>query len=237
MNLAQRAVIGAMWPRRVVALVALAVPLMSAAGNSSPRFLALGDSYTIGEGMSAGQRWPNQLAVKLRKRGIDIAEAEIVARTGWTTDELSAAMDAHAFTPPYALVTLQIGVNNQYRGREVENFRSEFQRLLERAIELAGGRPQHVIVVSIPDWGVTRFGGESGRDRHEIARRIDAYNAVCKSGAAALNTRYVDVTAASRQAGDSDAMLAPDGLHPSAAMYALWVSAILPQAQAALTTR
>jgi len=133
-------------------------------------FLALGDSYTIGEGVEASGRWPNQLAARV---GLDAPE--IVAQTGWTTDELGAAMDAQAFHPPYALVTLLIGVNNQYRGRDLASYRGEFTQLLQRAIELAGDKPRHVVVVSIPDWGITPFA--RGRDPLAIAREIDAYNA------------------------------------------------------------
>ena len=118
---------------------ALALVLGVAASSASAApYLALGDSYTIGEGVAAPERWPNQLADMLRKNGVDVGEPEIVAKTGWTTDELSAAMDAHTFSPPYRLVTLLIGVNNQYRGRDLDNYRVEFRKLLERA---------HVLVV------------------------------------------------------------------------------------------
>src|ERR1700760_91108 len=150
---------------------------MIASHAAAASYLALGDSYTIGEGVTAPERWPNQLADMLRKNGVDVGEPEIVAKTGWTTDELSAAMDAHRFSLPYRLVTLLIGVNNQYRGRDLDNYRAEFQKLLQRAIDLAGGNAQRVVVVSIPDWGVTKFGRESGRDTTEIARQLDAYNA------------------------------------------------------------
>lgn len=203
----------------------------------APRFLALGDSYTIGEGVTASENWPHQLAAALRKQGVALADPEIVARTGWTTDELSAAMAAHEFHPPYALVTLLIGVNNQYRGRDLQNYRSEFRALLERAITLAGGEPRHVVVVSIPDWGVTRFGAESGRDLAKIAREIDAFNAAAADIGAALHVRHADVTAISRDRGGHADMLTADGLHPSAAMYARWTAAIAPEAQAALRQR
>ena len=146
---------------------------MIASHAAAASYLALGDSYTIGEGVTAPERWPNQLADMLRKNGVDVGEPEIVAKTGWTTDELSAAMDAHRFSLPYRLVTLLIGVNNQYRGRDLDNYRAEFQKLLQRAIDLAGGNAQRVVVVSIPDWGVTKFGRESGRDTTEIARQLD----------------------------------------------------------------
>ena len=203
----------------------------AATAEAKPRFLALGDSYTIGEGVSADGRWPNQLAAALQ-----LDAPGIVARTGWTTDELSAAMDAHTFHPPYALVTLLIGVNNQYRGRDPANYRTEFTRLLQRAIELAGGRPQHVIVVSIPDWGVTRFGHASGRDLVKTAREIDAYNAANAQIATMLQVRYADVTAISRNGGDRPDMLVDDGLHPSAAMYTRWLEVIAPLARAALSS-
>jgi len=196
----------------------------------STRFLALGDSYTIGEGVEATGRWPNQLAARL---GLDAPE--IVAQTGWTTDELGAAMDAHAFHPPYALVTLLIGVNNQYRGRDLASYRGEFTQLLQRAIELAGDNPRHVVVVSIPDWGITPFA--RGRDTDAIAREIDAYNAANREIAANSHAHYADVTGISRDRGGREDMLVSDGLHPSAAMYTRWLDAILPATQAALSSR
>jgi lysophospholipase L1-like esterase len=201
------------------------------------RFLALGDSYTIGEGVAPAERWPDQLAAALRVSGTAIAAPEIVARTGWTTDELSAAMDRHAFHPPYDLVTLLIGVNNQYRGRNLDNYRTEFGALLRRAITLADERPQHVVVVSIPDWGATRFGRHSGRDTAKVAHELDVYNAANAEIAATLHVRYADVTPASRDVGDRADMLVGDGLHPSAAMYRRWLEAIEPQARAALSSR
>ena len=216
-------------------LAALILAMPGAAAADNARFLALGDSYTIGEGVAAAERWPNQLAAQLRAAGIAIDAPEIVARTGWTTDELSAAMDAHTFHPPYALVTLLIGVNNQYRGRDLDNYRSEFRALLERAVALAGGNAGHVVVVSIPDWGVTRFGRESGRDARRIARELDEYNAANAQIATMLHTRYADVTAASRDGGAQAEMLVDDGLHPAAAMYRRWLGTILPAAQRALT--
>jgi len=209
---------------------------VASAHAADARFLALGDSYTIGEGVDADGRWPDQLAAALRKSGSAVAAPEIIARTGWTTDELSGAMDKHAFHPPYDLVTLLIGVNNQYRGRDIDNYRTEFRALLQRAIALAGNRPQHAVVVSIPDWGVTRFGQHSGRDTGQIARELDLYNAANAEIAASLRVRYADVTAASRDGGGQADMLVADGLHPSAAMYARWLATIEPQARAALAS-
>lgn len=214
--------------------LAAGVALAAGTANHAPRFLALGDSYTIGEGVASSGNWPHQLATALRAQGVAIAEPEIVARTGWTTDELSAAMDAHAFHPPYDLVTLLIGVNNQYRGRDLENYRAEFHALLERAIALAGGDARRVVVVSTPDWGVTRFGAESGRDAAQIAREIDAFNAAAANISATLYARCVDITAISRDRGGDADMLAADGLHPSAAQYRRWTTAILPISSAAL---
>ncbi|HEX7111334.1 MAG TPA: SGNH/GDSL hydrolase family protein [Mizugakiibacter sp.] len=201
---------------------------------AEPRLLALGDSYTIGEGVEEAGRWPMQLAARLHGEGIAVAEPAIVATTGWTTDELAAAMDAASFAPPYALVTLLIGVNNQYRGRDLDEYRSEFRALLARAIALAGGDARRALVVSIPDWGVTPFARGQGRDAGAIAAAIDAFNAVNRAEAAAQGVAWVDVTDLSRDRGDSTAMLATDGLHPSAAQYARWVERILPAARRAL---
>ena len=224
-----------MWRSLAVAILTAATSA-HAGEDGAARFLALGDSYTIGEGVATAERWPEQLAQTLRKTGIAIGAPEIVARTGWTTDELSSAMDAHTFHPPYALVTLLIGVNNQYRGRDLDNYHAEFRALLERAIALAGGAAQHVVVVSIPDWGVTRFGRASGRDVAQIAHEIDLYNAANAQIAKMLHVRYADVTAASRDGGERPEALVGDGLHPSAAMYARWVETILPAARALLSS-
>jgi len=195
------------------------------------RFLALGDSYTIGEGVADGGRWPEQLAGLLRDRGIGIGDPRIIARTGWTTDELDAAIDEARPEGPHALVTLLIGVNNQYRGRGVDEYREQFRALLERAVGFAGGDAGRVIVVSIPDWSITPY--SEGRDRAQIAADIDAFNAVNRAEAEARGARWVDVTAQSRAPGAAD-LLADDGLHPSAAAYADWARRILPTALAIL---
>ncbi|WP_049622208.1 SGNH/GDSL hydrolase family protein [Frateuria defendens] len=197
------------------------------------RYLALGDSYTIGEGVPADGRWPAQLAARLRAQGRALDEPQIVAVTGWTTDELSAGMDGSTFAPPYDLVSLLIGVNNQYRGRGAEDYRGEFRRLLARAVALAGDRPGRVVVVSIPDWGVTRFAREGGRDIARIAAELDVYNAIARAEAAQAGSRFVDITGLSRAHPDA---VTDDGLHPSAAQYALWAAAIEPVAREALTS-
>lgn len=196
------------------------------------RYLALGDSYTIGEGVDAAERWPSRLAALLRARGIAVAEPEVVARTGWTTDELDAAIDQAAPRGPYGLVSLLIGVNDQYRGGAESIYRSGFTALLRRAIGFAGGDASRVVVLSIPDWGVTPFA--EGRDRARIAREIDAFNAAARQVTAELGARWVDVTPCSREAGAAADMLAADGLHPSGRQYARWAERALPAAIAAL---
>jgi len=194
-------------------------------------YLALGDSYTIGEAVPAADRWPAQLVQRLRARGVAIDDPQIIAVTGWSTDELSAGMDAATLTPPYDLVTLLIGVNNQYRGRGAGEYRTQFAGLLRRAIDRAGGRAARVVVVSIPDWGVTRFAREQGRDPAPIAHALDVYNAIARDEAGRAGARWVDITPISRRQPE---LVAEDGLHPSATQYALWTDAILPVVVAAV---
>ena len=209
---------------------------MTAAGDGQP-YLALGDSYTIGEGVAAEACWPRQLAGALRAAGIPLAEPRILAATGWTTDELAAALDAAEPLGAYAFVSLLIGVNNQYRGRSLDEYRAKFAALLERAIGFAGGAAGRVLVLSIPDWGATRFGQESGRAPAAIARELDACNAAARAVCARRGVAFLDITATSRAHGAQPAMLAADGLHPSAAAYADWVRLALPLAQRLLAPR
>lgn len=200
-------------------------------------YLALGDSYTIGEGVAEDGRWPVQLARALRDEGIELADPRIIATTGWTTDELATAIDAAGPLGTYDLVSLLIGVNNQYRERGVEEYRGQFEALLRRAIGLAGGRADRVLVLSIPDWGVTPFAAASGRDRGVIAAELDAFNAAARVACRAAGVAFVDITPVSRARGHEPEMLAADGLHPSAAMYALWAQLALPVARDLLTPR
>ncbi len=196
------------------------------------RILSLGDSYTIGQSVAEAERWPVQLADTLRRTGLAVAPPEIVARTGWTTSELADALDAAEPAMPFQLVTLLIGVNNQYRGLDTGSYRQEFRLLLARAIRYAGGSAPRVVVLSIPDWGVTPFA--AGRDRAAIARAIDVFNAVNREETARAGARYVDITPVSRTAADNGMLLADDGLHPSGAMYAAWARLALPAALAAV---
>lgn len=206
--------------------------------TAPPDFLALGDSYTIGEGVATDGRWPARLAGLLRDGGAAIGEPRIVATTGWTTDELDAGIDAAQAQSPighdHALVSLLVGVNNQYRGRPLDEFRIQFAALLQRAIAFAGGEPQRVLVLAIPDWGVTPFAIAQSRDPALVAAQIDAFNAVCREEAARAGAHWVDIAPVSRERGGEAGMLAEDGLHPSAAMYALWAALALPAARAAL---
>ena len=198
----------------------------------SLRFLALGDSYTIGERVPAASSWPFQLAALLRARGVPMAEPQIVARTGWTVDDLAIALAESEPSGPYDLVSLQIGVNDQYRGRGAEEFRGAFRVMLGRAVALAGGQAGRVVVLSIPDWSVTPFAAL--RSRPQLAAEIERFNAVVRQEASRAGARHVDVTPESRDAGRDPALLAADGLHPAAAMYTAWARLALPSALAAL---
>lgn len=185
-------------------------------------YLALGDSYTIGEGVDPAGRWPMQLAAALRDIGVAVDDPRIIATTGWTTDELEAGIDAAALQGTFAFVSLLIGVNDQYRGRSVDAYRPRFTALLQRALAFAEDRAARVLVLSIPDWGVTPYAVASGRDRVQIGQELDAYNAATAAICAEHDVAFVDITDLSRQWGGETVMLADDGLHPSAAMYALW---------------
>jgi lysophospholipase L1-like esterase len=221
---------GKRW-REVLATLALIAAMAHAHAHEPLRYLALGDSYTIGEGIDAPGRWTHQLAAALRADGIALADPVTIARTGWTTDELDTAITAAAPAGDYDFVTLLIGVNNQYRGRDVDEYTREFEALLERATGFAGGRAQRVLVLSIPDWGATRFGRDSGRDLAQIARELDAYNAAARAVCERHGVAFVDITPVSRAHRGDDAMVAEDGLHPSAAMQTLWMREALPVAK------
>ena len=200
------------------------------------RYLALGDSYTIGEGVAAAHRWPVLLVAALNSSGIPVTDARIIARTGWTTAELLDALGAASPRLPadHHLVTLLVGVNDQYRGHGVDAFCSGFERLLARAAELGANDPRRVVVVSIPDWSVTPFAASDPRGTTLIAAEIDAFNAVARRLATESGAAFVDITGDSRRAGGDGSLLAADSLHPSAAMYESWVQLILPAARHAL---
>ena len=196
------------------------------------RYLALGDSYTMGEGVGTAERWPGQLAALLRRAGVAIGDPVVIARTGWTTDDLAAGIEADAPAGPFDLVTLLIGVNDQYRGRRLDVYRGRMRALLRRAVSFAGGRPGRLVVLSIPDWGAAPFA--EGRDRRRIAAAIDRFNAANREESMKAGARYVDVTAASRAAPAQEDAFAADGLHPSGRAYAAWARLALPAALQAL---
>jgi lysophospholipase L1-like esterase len=183
-------------------------------------FLALGDSYTIGESVLITECFAYQTTALLRNQGYNITAPEIIAKTGFTTDELKEAISKHTLATAYDLVSLLIGVNNQYRGRDVKNFETEFEELLQFALEKANNNCSAVFVLSIPDWGVTPFAKD--RDKEKIAIEIDAYNSVCKKIALQYNCTFIDITTPQRADADDAEMLASDGLHPSAKEYKKW---------------
>lgn len=188
-------------------------------------YLALGDSYTIGEGVDPENRWPVMLSESLRQQGYPFYPPLIVAETGWTTDELMEAIQAAHITPPFDYVSLLIGVNNQYRGRDLEEFRIQFNELLDMAIEFADARPEKVFVLSIPDWSVTPFA--EGRDRSNISSGIQSFNQVVREETAKKEILHIDITGVSLLAKEDGSLLTGDSLHPSGKMYGLWVEKIL----------
>jgi lysophospholipase L1-like esterase len=216
---------------------ALAAGPRDTGSSGAGRLLALGDSYTIGEGVGDADRWPAQLAARLRMMGQEVAPPVLIARTGWTVGELSDALSEQSPQGPFDLVTLLIGVNDEYRGGRAAAFRPAFEAMLRRAIALAGGSPGRVIVLSIPDWSVTPFAVASGRDPAEVATALREFNAVVLAAARSRGCRTVDITAESRRALGEPGLLAADGLHPSARMYARWVEKMLPEVVAALGSR
>jgi lysophospholipase L1-like esterase len=190
---------------------------------AQPKFLALGDSYTIGESVDAADRWPNQLAAVLRKRGVQIGDPTIIATTGWRTDDLKNAMTNAKLKNEYALVSLLIGVNNQYQGKPSSAYSVEFEELLKAAIVLAGGKKENVFVVSIPDYGFTPFGKPK---QPSISVAIDEFNSINKNITEKYGVRYFFITDITRQSLIEPDLVAPDGLHPSGKMYGLWVKRI-----------
>ncbi len=187
-------------------------------------YLALGDSYTIGESVSPEKNFPQQVVALLKNENIAIEEPAIIAKTGWTTDELQEQISRTRLAVPFDFVTLLIGVNNQYRGRSTEEYAQQFEELLQQAISFAGDKPTHVIVLSIPDWGVTPFA--EGRDRNKIAKEIDAFNAINEKIAKKYKVHYINITPFTREAATDKTLVADDGLHPSGKDYARWAEKV-----------
>jgi lysophospholipase L1-like esterase len=195
-------------------------------------YLALGDSYTIGQSVAPEERWPVQLAAALRERETIVRKPVIIAQTGWTTEKLIAAVEnAGNLGEQYDMVSLLIGVNNQYGRRSVESFVPDFEKLLQMSIALAGDNHERVFVLSIPDYGKTPFGAANAE---EIAREIDAYNAASKTLCEQYGIGWFDITPISREADTDPDLIASDRLHPSGKMYQRWVELILDDVEALL---
>jgi lysophospholipase L1-like esterase len=194
-------------------------------GNTvSPRYLALGDSYTIGESVSEPDRWPNQLASLLEEADVTIEETSIIAQTGWTTGNLINAIDNADLEPEYDLVSLLIGVNNQFQGRTIEEYQTQFEELLQTSIALAKGNKDRVFVVSIPDYGYTPFGQGN---QAAISEAIDEFNAVHREITENYGVAWYDITPISRRGLDQPDLVANDGLHPSGVQYREWVESFV----------
>jgi lysophospholipase L1-like esterase len=191
------------------------------------KYLALGDSYTIGQNVEENQRFPVQLVQKLNEAGLNVAKPTIVARTGWTTADLARGIEDANLTGTYDLVTLLIGVNNQYQGRDTAEYRKQFRELLIKSVGFANDIEKRVIVISIPDYGVTPFGSSNAG---KIAEEIDVFNKINREETELRKVQYVYITSISRAAKEDSSLIAGDGLHPSGKMYGIWVQAIFPVA-------
>jgi lysophospholipase L1-like esterase len=210
---------------RLILFILFTLPCMAQTNPTSTiKFLALGDSYTIGESVKEDERWPEQLATALRKQNYKVGKPHIIATTGWRTDQLKKAIEDAALKPEYNLVSLLIGVNNQYQGKPATDYAAAFEGLLAMAIQLAGGKKENVFVVSIPDYGFTPFGKPK---QEQISKALDEFNAINKKIAKAKRVQYFNITDISRRGLVQPELVADDKLHPSGAMYRLWVERIV----------
>ncbi len=206
------------------------------------RMLCLGDSYTIGEAVEENERFPMQTVDLLKRKGVDFEKPVIIAKTGWTTDELSAAIKTWEGDNKFeagakdVIVTLLVGVNNEFRGRDIVEYRKEFDGLLKTALHYTNGNANHVFVLSIPDWGATPFAANDPKHRtpQQIGAEIDGFNAVNKEQTLKAKAHYLDITPVSRRASSQPELIAHDGLHPSGKMYAVWAEALAAQISIAL---
>lgn len=195
-------------------------------GKNTSKFLALGDSYTIGQSVEISERWPVQFLKELKINTSAIDTLQIIAQTGWRVDQLKEAMNSYNLEPPYGLVSLLIGVNNQFQGQNANDFRPEFIEILEKSLKLVENRTERLFVVSIPDWGASPYG--LGTDRTKVSKEIDEFNSVVKEESEKRGLRYFDITAISRRALIDKTLIASDELHPSGKMYKLWVDKMIP---------
>lgn len=208
-------------------------PVIPADTSKGKTYLALGDSYTIGQSVPVSDRFPVLAAKYLTIQGIKFSDPEIIAQTGWTTANLLSSIRSTApLKSSYDIVTLLIGVNNQYQRRPQQEYVDEFSTLLGKAIQYTGNNKGRVIVLSIPDYSVTPFA--SGSNKAFIASEIDAFNLINKNIAARMSVQYLDITGFSRLAETDPSLIAVDGLHPSGAQYKLWADALVPVVKKAL---
>jgi lysophospholipase L1-like esterase len=208
---------------RCLLFIFLLTTLSTSMNAQEKKYLALGDSYTIGESVSEAERWPNQLRDSLNKKGYSIGKPTIIATTGWRTDNLKNAMNIAKLKPEYDLVSLLIGVNNQYQGKSSDQYAIEFDDLLKTAIHLAKGRKENVFVVSIPDYGYTPFGKPK---QEAITKAIDSFNEINMRITYKYKVQYFSITEISRDGLKDPSLVAGDGLHPSGKMYSQWVELI-----------
>jgi len=195
-------------------------------GKNTSKFLALGDSYTIGQSVEVNQRWPVQFLKELKSSTNAIDTLQIIAQTGWRVDQLKEAMNNSDLQPPYGLVSLLIGVNNQFQGQDAVGFRPEFIEILEKSLKLVENRTERLFVISIPDWGSSPYGASLNREK--ISKEIDDFNSVLKEESEKRGIRYFNITTISRRALTDNSLIASDRLHPSGKMYKLWVDKMVP---------
>ena len=195
-------------------------------GKNTSKFLALGDSYTVGASVTFSERWPVQFLDELKLYTTVLDTLQIIATSGWRVDQLKFGMDNSNLEPPYGLVSLLIGVNNQYQGQNANDFRPEFIEMLEKSLKLVNNRKERFFVISIPDWGASPYG--FGFDRAKVSKEINEFNSVVKEESEKRGLRYFDITAISRRALIDRTLIASDGLHPSGKMYKLWVDKMIP---------
>lgn len=197
------------------------------------RYLALGDSYTIGESVPSDKNYPNQLVTALRNAEVSMEDAQIIAKTGWTTDELNAAIQEASPDTTFHIVSLLIGVNNQFRGWSMATYTVEFEDLLKQAIRFANGDQSKVFVVSIPDYAYTPYGQSHEPDN--ISKGIDDFNDINRTITKKYNISYFDITPISRKGIVEPILVATDKLHPSGEQYTRWVELIVSDIQKMVT--
>lgn len=189
------------------------------------KFLALGDSYTIGQNVQDDERFPAQTVQLLKLQNINLS-IQYIATTGWTTTNLISAINSENPVKDFDIVTLLIGVNDQYQSRDTAEYRSRFSELLTKAVELAGNRKSRVFVLSIPDYSATPFVSED--DKAIVSNQIDEFNAINKEVTLQNNINYIDITPSTRKAANDSTLIANDGLHPSGKEYAVWANMLAP---------